>query len=53
MIEFRARNKRARLHDPRGDFARAEIESEVGHCALAGDLAEEVAAGLRARFRPA
>lgn len=38
-LEFRATRKRARIHDPRRDFALAEIESEVRYDPLTGDSA--------------
>ena len=38
-LEFRATRKRARIHDPRRDFALIEIESEVRYDPLTGDSA--------------
>ena len=38
-LEFRATRKRARIHDPRRDFALTEIESEVRYDPLTGDSA--------------
>jgi UDPglucose--hexose-1-phosphate uridylyltransferase len=38
-LEFRAVRKRARIHDPRRDFALSEIESEVRYDPLTGDSA--------------
>ena len=38
-IEFRVTKKLARIHDPRKDFALAEIESEVREDPLTGDTA--------------
>lgn len=39
MLEYRATRKRARIHDPRRDFALVEIESEVRYDPLTGDSA--------------
>jgi len=38
-LEFRAVRKRARIHDPRREFALTEIESEVRYDPLTGDSA--------------
>jgi len=38
-LEFRATRKRARIHDPRREFALTEIESEVRYDPLTGDSA--------------
>ena len=38
-LEYRATRKRARIHDPRRDFALVEIESEVRYDPLTGDSA--------------
>lgn len=48
MIEFRAETKRARLHDPRKDFALVEIESEVRRDPLTGDSARICHFAMRA-----
>jgi galactose-1-phosphate uridylyltransferase len=52
MIEFRAQTKRARLHDPRRDFALTEIESEVRQDPLTGDSARICHFALRAPPAP-
>jgi galactose-1-phosphate uridylyltransferase len=52
MIEFRTETKRARLHDPRKDFALAEIESEVRHDPLTGDTARICHFAMRAPPAP-
>lgn len=52
MIEFRTEAKRARLHDPRKDFALAEIESEVRHDPLTGDTARICHFAMRAPPAP-
>jgi len=38
-LDFRATRKRARIHDPRRDFALTEIESEVRYDPLTGESA--------------
>jgi galactose-1-phosphate uridylyltransferase len=48
MIEFRTETKRARLHDPRQDFALVEIESEVRRDPLTGDSARICHFAMRA-----
>jgi galactose-1-phosphate uridylyltransferase len=48
MIEFRAEKKRARLHDPRKDFALVDIESEVRCDPLTGDSARICHFAMRA-----
>jgi galactose-1-phosphate uridylyltransferase len=48
VIEFRSERKIARLHDPRRDFALAEIESEVRFDPLTGDSARICHFALRA-----
>jgi len=52
MIEFRTETKRARLHDPRRDFALAEIESEVRQDPLTGDTARICHFAMRAPPAP-
>ena len=52
MIEFRTETKRARLHDPRQDFALAEIESEVRHDPLTGETARICHFAMRAPPAP-
>ena len=52
MIEFRTETKRAQLHDPRKDFALAEIESEVRHDPLTGDTARICHFAMRAPPAP-
>jgi galactose-1-phosphate uridylyltransferase len=48
MIEFRTETKRARLHDPRKDYALVEIESEVRRDPLTGDSARICHFAMRA-----
>jgi UDPglucose--hexose-1-phosphate uridylyltransferase len=52
MIEFRTETKRAQLHDPRKNFALAEIESEVRHDPLTGDTARICHFAMRAPPAP-
>lgn len=51
-LEFRATRKRARIHDPRRDFALTEIESEVRYDPLTGDSARICHFAFPKRERP-
>lgn len=51
-LEFRATRKRARLHDPRREFALSEIESEVRYDPLTGDSARICHFAFPKRERP-
>jgi len=51
-LEFRATRKRARIHDPRRDFALTEIESEVRYDPLTGDSARICHFAYPKRERP-
>jgi UDPglucose--hexose-1-phosphate uridylyltransferase len=51
-LEFRATRKRARIHDPRREFALTEIESEVRYDPLSGDSARICHFAFPKRERP-
>jgi galactose-1-phosphate uridylyltransferase len=51
-LEFRATRKRARIHDPRRDFALTDIESEVRYDPLTGDSARICHFATPKRERP-
>ncbi len=51
-LEFRATRKRARIHDPRRDFALSEIESEVRYDPLTGDSSRICHFAFPKRERP-
>ena len=51
-LDFRATRKRARIHDPRRDFALTEIESEVRYDPLTGDSSRICHFAFPRRERP-